>query len=345
MADLMAAVSGRLSRPRRMARRSRIRRTHPAGRMTREERELCWDDGGGGAAGSKAEKADGKSGKGKANAGEDDGSGGGNGVAKQEASDGKQGKDKKKKKRNGGWIEVSGKKDGRARDGRGRTQEGTRKRKASRRCEEREERAEQEDWGVPVVDHTELAEATVALAPMAGARKTQRAGIPEGSAVVTVAALEGSRRTDVVCRIDGAEKVLPVYVSTSPEGRETWSTAHRCALVRGRDVSGPARTIGGRVPKTECKRLAEERVTRVFQLVVRVEEEQVGRLLRISGRRGLFLRVPRWKEGSETSDVVWLADDEASLKSALVLGQGKGCLGFARSRARERGTNKKNSPP
>ncbi|KAJ9448849.1 hypothetical protein DIPPA_13812 [Diplonema papillatum] len=76
------------------------------------------------------------------------------------------------------------------------------------------------------------------------------------------------------------------------------------------------------------------RVNRVFQMMVRVEEEQVGRLLRISGRRGLFLRIPRWKEGSETNDVVWLADEEASLKSALVLAQGKGCLGLARSRAR-----------
>ncbi|KAJ9444630.1 hypothetical protein DIPPA_09262 [Diplonema papillatum] len=64
----------------------------------------------------------------------------------------------------------------------------------------------QEDWGVPVVDHTELAEATVAFAPMASARRIRREGMPEGSAVVTVAALEGSRRTDVGAELTARRK-------------------------------------------------------------------------------------------------------------------------------------------
>ncbi|KAJ9467308.1 hypothetical protein DIPPA_34432 [Diplonema papillatum] len=312
---------------------------------------------------SKAEDTGGRGGKGKTNAGEnDDTSGGGNGVAKQEASGGKQGK--KKKKRNGGWIEVSGRKPTAARAmEEKKVQEGEKAVEGARKAKIE---LRQEDWGVPVVDHTELAEATVAFAPMASARRIRREGMPEGSAVVTVAALEGSRRTDVVCRVDGAEKVLPGYVTRSPEGdvvyapadvkkvdRPPTSTVLICAEIDARwcgaeTLAALQEPSGGRVLKAECRRLAGEakvdlsphsmfnvrRVNRVFQMMVRVEEEQVGRLLRISGRRGLFLRIPRWKEGSETSDVVWLADEEASLKSALVLAQGKGCLGLARSRAR-----------
>ncbi|KAJ9471323.1 hypothetical protein DIPPA_11160 [Diplonema papillatum] len=49
--------------------------------------------------------------------------------------------------------------------------------------------------------------------------------MPEGSALVTVAALEGSRRTDVVCRVDGAEKVLPAFVTRSPEGDVVYAPA------------------------------------------------------------------------------------------------------------------------
>ncbi|KAJ9438245.1 hypothetical protein DIPPA_28532 [Diplonema papillatum] len=68
--------------------------------------------------------------------------------------------------------------------------------------------------------------------------------------------------------------------------------------------------------------------------MVRVEGEHVEKLLKVSGRRGLFLRMPRWREGSEANEVVWLADAEASLKSALMFAQREGCLGLARSRAR-----------
>ncbi|KAJ9443172.1 hypothetical protein DIPPA_00777 [Diplonema papillatum] len=125
-------------------------------------------------------------------------------------SGGKQGK--KKKKRNGGWIEVSGRKPTAARAMEEKVQEGEKAVEGARKAKIE---LRQEDWGVPVVDHTELAEATVAFAPMASARRIRREGMPEGSAVVTVAALEGSRRTDVVCRVDGAEKG---YVTRSPEG-------------------------------------------------------------------------------------------------------------------------------
>ncbi|KAJ9447553.1 hypothetical protein DIPPA_22271 [Diplonema papillatum] len=367
MADLMAAVSGLVRQAQTDGAKKQSTTNAPSWADDEgDERELCWDDGGDGVAGSNAEKAGGKGGKGKASAGEnDETSGGGDGVAKQEASGGKQGK--KKKKRNGGWIEVPGKKPTAARameeDGQKKAQEGE---KAVGGARKARIELRQEDWGVPVVDHTELAEATVAFAPMASARRIRREGMPEGSAVVTVAALEGSRRTDVVCRVDGAEKVLPGYVTRSPEGdvvyapadvkkvdRPPTSTVLICAEIDARwcgaeTLAALQEPSGGRVLKAECRRLAGEakvdlsphsmfnvrRVNRVFQMMVRVEEEQVGRLLRISGRRGLFLRIPRWKEGSETSDVVWLADEEASLKSALVLAQGKGCLGLARSRAR-----------
>ncbi|KAJ9440767.1 hypothetical protein DIPPA_29722 [Diplonema papillatum] len=137
--------------------------------------------------------------------------------------------------------------------------------------------------------------------------------MPEGSAVVTVAALEGSRRTDVVCRVDGAEKVLPGYVMRSPEGdvvyapadvkkvdRPPTSTVLICAEIDARwcgaeTLAALQEPSGGRVLKAECRRLAGEakvdlsphsmfnvrRVNRVFQMMVRVEEEQVGRLLRI----------------------------------------------------------------
>ncbi|KAJ9464030.1 hypothetical protein DIPPA_12921 [Diplonema papillatum] len=82
---------------------------------------------------------------------------------------------------------------------------------------------------------------------------------------------------------------------------------------------------GGRVLKAECRRLAEEaevklsphrmfnvrRVHRVYQLMVRVEGEHVEKLLKVSGRRGLFLRMPRWREGSEANE------GEASLRGTI----------------------------
>ncbi|KAJ9445345.1 hypothetical protein DIPPA_32444 [Diplonema papillatum] len=367
MADLMAAVSGLVRQAQTDGAKKQSTTNAPSWADDEgDERELCWDDGGDGVAGSNAENAGGKGGKGKASAGEnDETSGGGDGVAKQEASGGKQGK--KKKKRNGGWIEVPGKKPTAARameeDGQKKAQEGE---KAVGGARKARIELRQEDWGVPVVDHTELAEATVAFAPMAGARKVRREGMPEGSAMVTVAALEGSKRTDVVCRVDGAEKVLPAFVTRSPEGdvvyapadvkevdRPPTSTVLICAEMDARwcgaeTLAALQEPSGGRVLKAECKRLAGEaevmlsphsmfnvrRVHRVYQLMIRVEDEQVEKLLKVSGRRGLFLRIPRWREGSETNEVVWLADPEASLKSALVFAQRNGCLGLARSRAR-----------
>ncbi|KAJ9446607.1 hypothetical protein DIPPA_29671 [Diplonema papillatum] len=287
---------------------------------------------------SKAEDTGGRGGKGKTNAGEDDdGSGGGNGVAKQEASTGRG--SKKKKKHNGGWTEVSGKKE--------------RKPTAERAMEEVGQRKAEED-GKPVEG---ARKAKIEL------RQEDWGGMPEGSAMVTVAALEGSRRTDVVCRVDGAEKVLPAYVTRSPEGdvvyapadvkevdRPPTSTVLICAEMDARwcgaeTLAALQEPSGGRVLKAECRRLAEEagvklgphsmfnvrRVHRVYQLMVRVEGEHVEKLLKVSGRRGLFLRMPRWREANE---VVWLADAEASLKSALMFAQREGCLGLARSRAR-----------
>ncbi|KAJ9452922.1 hypothetical protein DIPPA_26181 [Diplonema papillatum] len=318
---------------------------------------------------SKAEDTGGRGVKGRTNAGEnDDGSGGGNGVAKQAASTGKG--SKKKKKHNGGWTEVSGKKERKPTAERAMEEVGQRKAEEDGKPVEgaRKTKIElrQEDWGVPVVEHTKLAEATVAFAPMASARKIRREGMPEGSAMVTVAALEGSRRTDVVCRVDGAEKVLPAYVTRSPEGdvvyapadvkevdRPPTTTVLICAEMDARwcgaeTLAALQEPSGGRVLKAECRRLAEEaevklsphsmfnvrRVHRVYQLMVRVEGEHVEKLLKVSGRRGLFLRMPRWREGSEANEVVWLADAEASLKSALMFAQREGCLGLARSRAR-----------
>ncbi|KAJ9435439.1 hypothetical protein DIPPA_32091, partial [Diplonema papillatum] len=219
MATLMAAVNGLVEQARSGGARMRDARSIWLDEEDEEEAERGINPDGtdGEVEGSemqgkrsKAEDTGGRGGKGKTNAGEnDDTSGGGNGVAKQEASGGKQGK--KKKKRNGGWIEVSGRKPTAARAmEEKKVQEGE---KAVERARKAKIELRQEDWGVPVVDHTELAEATVAFAPMASARRIRREGMPEGSAVVTVAALEGSRRTDVVCRVDGAEKVLPGYVT------------------------------------------------------------------------------------------------------------------------------------
>ncbi|KAJ9443269.1 hypothetical protein DIPPA_13793, partial [Diplonema papillatum] len=300
MADLMAAVSGLVRQAQTDGAKKQSTTNAPSWADDEgDERELCWDDGGDGVAGSDAEKAGGKGGKGKASAGEnDETSGGGDGVAKQEASGGKQGK--KKKKRNGGWKEVPGKKPTAARameeDGQKKAQEGE---KAVGGAGKARIELRQEDWGVPVVDHTELAEATVAFAPMASARRIRREGMPEGSAVVTVAALEGSRRTDVVCRVDGVEKVLPGYVTRSPEGdvvyapadvkkvdRPPTSTVLICAEIDARwcgaeTLAALQEPSGGRVLKAECRRLAGEakvdlsphsmfnvrRVNRVFQMM------------------------------------------------------------------------------
>ncbi|KAJ9464029.1 hypothetical protein DIPPA_12912 [Diplonema papillatum] len=101
---------------------------------------------------------------------------------KQGASTGK-GSKKKKKKHNGGWTEVSGKKERKPTAERAMEEVGQRKAEEDGKPVVGARKAKielrQEDWGVPVVEHTKLAEATVAFAPMASARKIRREGMPE----------------------------------------------------------------------------------------------------------------------------------------------------------------------
>ncbi|KAJ9436458.1 hypothetical protein DIPPA_35747 [Diplonema papillatum] len=209
MADLMAAVSGLVRQAQTDGAKKQSTTNAPSWADDEgDERELCWDDGGDGVAGSDAEKAGGKGGKGKASAGENDETSGG-GTAWRSKRRRVENRGKRKRSATEGGKRCRA----RSRRPRARWKRTDRRRhkKAKRQLEGRKarDRAEAGRLGVPVVDHTELAEATVAFAPMASARRIRREGMPEGSAVVTVAALEGSRRTDVVCRVDGVEKVLP----------------------------------------------------------------------------------------------------------------------------------------
>ncbi|KAJ9441417.1 hypothetical protein DIPPA_03516 [Diplonema papillatum] len=189
--------------------------------------------------------------------------------------------------------------------------------------------------------------------------------MPEGSTVVTVAALEGSRRTDVVCRVDGTEKVLPGYVTRSPEGdvvyapadvkkvdRPPASTVLICAEIDARwcgaetlaalqEPSGGAGAEGGvqaargrgEGGPESAQQFNVRRANRVFQMMVRVEEEQVRRLLRISGRGSLSTRTAL--EGGIGDERFRLVSCRGSIAEERSRARaGEGCLGLARSRAR-----------